>query len=348
VAFHRDAVKTSVDAIRTILNQRSDPGEEDGLAAQIADHARRILTAVEADPQPAPAEAAAGERGEPSARATTDASARETTLKDFFSQVAGGMVEAQKSLDAQSLEYIRAAGNGSAGAPLPALFRIPKVSAEISFGFSAKEGSGFNIIIASRTRETQQSMQNKVSFDLISVPPPPQVLERLHTVTGTPPGDGGEGQENAGRHGREQVELRDDAAPGAGDTGTEEAQPQGRAEDAPDAGTIDAIRSRLPSVEDVPETTDQDEKEIAVVRLRRKLETALIVPGPRSWLVVALVEKDDKPGVCVATVPMAEVGGAPNVYLFSPGSTLKGVHYLAEWLAEREAHLAAARPGDGT
>ncbi|MEM7222047.1 MAG: hypothetical protein AAF495_03655 [Pseudomonadota bacterium] len=95
-------------------------------------------------------------------------------IREFFETVGDGVASAQVALDRRSADYERA----RSFAALPSLYRIPKVSAEIKFSLEQTEGSGFNFIFG-RSETTRQEMQNSVSFDIISSPPPPESLEEI-------------------------------------------------------------------------------------------------------------------------------------------------------------------------
>lgn len=100
-------------------------------------------------------------------------------ISSFFEAVGTGIVVAQRQLDDQSYKY-------NEGKPLvdsdpqrekpemPTLFRIPRVSAEIQFNIRSASESGFNILIAQSKEEQEQSVQQKVSFEVVAAPPPPR------------------------------------------------------------------------------------------------------------------------------------------------------------------------------
>lgn len=99
-----------------------------------------------------------------------------STISAFFDEVGRGVVAAQRQLDAQSRDYM----NQVRDFP-PTMFRLPRASAEIKFGMSEKKGGGFNIFIASRTDEREESMQHSVSFDVVAAPLPPDVQAALES-----------------------------------------------------------------------------------------------------------------------------------------------------------------------
>lgn len=98
-------------------------------------------------------------------------------LETFFDQVGQGMLAAQRQLDLAAADYNRwAAARGGAQ---PSAFRIPKASAEFQFGTQTTDEGGFNLLILSDKHSTQNTITHKVSFDVVSVPPPPEVLQAL-------------------------------------------------------------------------------------------------------------------------------------------------------------------------
>lgn len=96
-------------------------------------------------------------------------------IKDFFDSIGTGMVAAQQTLDDQSLDYLKS----RPGFTLPSVFRIPKASAEIQFAIETEQEQKFNVIVYGASDSRQQSQQHKVSFDIVSVPPPAEVLAKL-------------------------------------------------------------------------------------------------------------------------------------------------------------------------
>lgn len=97
------------------------------------------------------------------------------TLTKFMGDIADGMIAAQGDLDKASNQYI-AGVRATGGTALPSLFRVPKISGEFQFAVSTKQEKGFNIIVASKSDTTQKSMQQKMSFEIVAVPPPPELL----------------------------------------------------------------------------------------------------------------------------------------------------------------------------
>ena len=108
-------------------------------------------------------------------RAPVPPEGTEMRISDFFESVGEGVVAAQERLDQRSKSYLATKPELA----LPALFRIPKASAEIHFAIEQTKTKKFSVLVygASDTRQHQQ--QHKVSFDIISAPPPPEMLQQI-------------------------------------------------------------------------------------------------------------------------------------------------------------------------
>lgn len=98
-------------------------------------------------------------------------------LETFFESVSRGMIDAQRDLDRRSVEY---SGSAAPGA-LPTAFRIPKANAEFQFGIESSTTRGLNVLILSAEQSQKEMVRHKVSFDVVAVPPPPEVVARIAT-----------------------------------------------------------------------------------------------------------------------------------------------------------------------
>ena len=99
-------------------------------------------------------------------------------ISDFFREVGAGMIEAQEELDERTLEGLTG-GRSPAGA---AVYRIPKVSAEIQFALRSKKGKKFNIVLFGEETEQREERQHRVSFDIVAAPPPPDLLAQIESL----------------------------------------------------------------------------------------------------------------------------------------------------------------------
>jgi hypothetical protein len=102
----------------------------------------------------------------------------EMRISDFFETVGEGVVAAQEQLDQRSKKYLAAKPELA----LPSVFRIPKASAEIHFAIEHTSKKGFNVLVYGASDTHQRQQQHKVSFDIISAPPPPDMLEQIETA----------------------------------------------------------------------------------------------------------------------------------------------------------------------
>jgi hypothetical protein len=96
----------------------------------------------------------------------------EPSLEEFFANVSQSLIQAQKELNKNSIEYVKSLSDLDQPIP-PAYFAIPNVKAEMKLGFKSLEGKKVNIILFSKTDEKQQYGESTVSFELVSAPPPP-------------------------------------------------------------------------------------------------------------------------------------------------------------------------------
>lgn len=99
-------------------------------------------------------------------------------LDAFFGEVSNGMLTAQRHLDQQSARYSAESAAGQEGG-MPTLFRIPKASAEFQFAMEESSSQGFNVLILSGERAKKETVHHKVSFDVVAVPPPPEMLQEI-------------------------------------------------------------------------------------------------------------------------------------------------------------------------
>ena len=146
-----ESIKTELDALSTLLESG------DGDAAKAALDALRDRLKSGRLASRAPASAPRG-------------------LETFFDEVGRGMLAAQQQLDQASFEYNAQA---QASGVQPTAFRIPRASAEFQFGTESTQSGGLNLLILSSEHTTKDSITHKVSFDVVTVPPPPDVMLAL-------------------------------------------------------------------------------------------------------------------------------------------------------------------------
>jgi hypothetical protein len=95
------------------------------------------------------------------------------TFADFFADVAKGIVEGQKRLDGLSAEYLNTARRQPH--VLPSVFKIPKVSADARYAIEKGTSTSVNLVFVKETNEAKTRHQQGVQFDVVAVPPPPEL-----------------------------------------------------------------------------------------------------------------------------------------------------------------------------
>jgi len=106
------------------------------------------------------------------APATAGEEPEDLDISDFFQSVGQGLVAAQEDLDDRTLKSLRKPRPHAA----PAVYRIPKVTAEIQFALRSTRSKKFGILLFREGKEEEAQRQHKVTFDIVAAPPPPDVL----------------------------------------------------------------------------------------------------------------------------------------------------------------------------
>ncbi|WP_193210706.1 hypothetical protein [Luteolibacter marinus] len=96
-------------------------------------------------------------------------------IDSFFQAVGQGVVDAQRGLDEQTLDYL------ADNPVVPTTFRIPKTTAEIHFSAKQRTSGSLLARVFSRTEEQEQMTRHSVQFEVVAVPPPPELLQELNT-----------------------------------------------------------------------------------------------------------------------------------------------------------------------
>lgn len=110
-----------------------------------------------------------------------EAQGKRSKFSEFFSSLGESVVEAQKSLDDRSNEYLESV-QGQMHV-LPTVFRIPKISAEIKFALEKSESTEFDLIFYSQREQATSMHQQSVNFEIAAVPPPPELVEKIIGLT---------------------------------------------------------------------------------------------------------------------------------------------------------------------
>jgi hypothetical protein len=139
----------------------------------------RRARAPETAPKPARGMRRRGGGREPEAAAETRARAdlapppQDVNLRfaEFLDSVGESVVQAQRSLDARSRDYLLE----TSGVPhaSPSLFRMPKLSAQIRSALRQTDEKGLSLVIFKNKTEAEQQHEQTISFEIVSVPPPP-------------------------------------------------------------------------------------------------------------------------------------------------------------------------------
>lgn len=112
--------------------------------------------------------------------------AEPTSLRTFFRSVGDSLIAAQRDLDEKSKQYLQQAPVVEK-VPTGGLYRIPKAGAEFRFAMSASGEAGFNVILYRSSEARRREHEQKVTFEIVSVPPPPELLDRLSGSEDVPP-----------------------------------------------------------------------------------------------------------------------------------------------------------------
>jgi hypothetical protein len=99
---------------------------------------------------------------------------REMELGKFMQEMGQSLVTAQRDLDERSRRDIRDSEN-----PIPTFYRIPKLSAEVHFAFDTEKEEGLNVFFYKRITTAKEAHQQGVQFEVVAVPPPPEMLAEL-------------------------------------------------------------------------------------------------------------------------------------------------------------------------
>jgi hypothetical protein len=109
-----------------------------------------------------------------------DGTPTEPELSTFFKGVCRAVVDAQKELDTESLQYAIALRN----TPVPpSFFSMPNVKAEVKMGFSEVTETGIKAIIFNDSTQIEKHGESTVSFEIAAAPPPPGSLDRFAQPT---------------------------------------------------------------------------------------------------------------------------------------------------------------------
>ncbi|MEY2631403.1 MAG: hypothetical protein RIR00_57 [Pseudomonadota bacterium] len=94
---------------------------------------------------------------------------KDNAFAGFMKEVGDALPQAQKGLDA------KAVSDWKPGDPLPSsAYRIPRLSAEIAFNLEKDTDTGFNLLLWHTDKSNKETLNQKISFDVVAVPVPPE------------------------------------------------------------------------------------------------------------------------------------------------------------------------------
>jgi hypothetical protein len=166
------AKKTAKKTAKKATKRKKKAAARKGAAVKSAKKraAARKATAARRAPSRSRAAGAPRDFAQPGALAG-GATKKEVEIGEFFQRVAAGLVDAQRTLDDQSLAYLTATANQPH--VIPSVFRIPKLSADISFALEDVEKDKVSLVFWGNTSEARTLHQQSIHFELVSAPPSP-------------------------------------------------------------------------------------------------------------------------------------------------------------------------------
>lgn len=102
-----------------------------------------------------------------------DTTSRGPALTDIFGLVADGLVEAQKALDKQSLDYVSQISDPRIA---PALYAIPSVKAAAKLALTVDDQSNILVKLFGSPADKTNYSESTLTFDIVATPPPPAGL----------------------------------------------------------------------------------------------------------------------------------------------------------------------------
>jgi hypothetical protein len=104
-------------------------------------------------------------------------------MVDFFGEVGDALLVAQRKLDTASRDYVRYAAEAR-DVP-PAMFRIPKVQANLKFAIEKSKSRRLNVVFYGKKTEETELNQQEINFEIVAAPPDAEVVRK---VAATVPG----------------------------------------------------------------------------------------------------------------------------------------------------------------
>ncbi len=95
-----------------------------------------------------------------------------TNMQAFFDSVATSLLSTQRKLDLESQSYI--ASTASKPELQPAIFRIPRIQADLKFAIENVNEKGVNVIFFKQKQEERTLNEQSISFEIVAAPAPPE------------------------------------------------------------------------------------------------------------------------------------------------------------------------------
>lgn len=102
------------------------------------------------------------------------------SFADFLSEVGEAAVSTQKKLDEANRDAI--ASTIDHGYTPSGVFKLPKVTGDIKFAFAETKSKRLGLVFKSEREGSEVSNEQSLRFDVVSVPPPPEMLQALNKL----------------------------------------------------------------------------------------------------------------------------------------------------------------------
>ena len=103
-----------------------------------------------------------------------------STFAEFLGDVGRAAIETQKRLDVANRAAV-ASGLAGGGVPL-GVFQMPKLHGEVRFALEKTQGEKLGLVFYSRQDQTQSKNEQSMDFDIVSVPPPPELIQSVRSL----------------------------------------------------------------------------------------------------------------------------------------------------------------------
>ena len=102
---------------------------------------------------------------------------QDTEFSEFMGEIGSSVVQAQRTMDDQSRQYVSDAR--SDGVIPPSIFRIPKVTAEMRFELSHR---GLLVKAFKGSKKSEETLEQSMKLEVQAVPAPPELLKAIQGV----------------------------------------------------------------------------------------------------------------------------------------------------------------------